>query len=152
LDAGPASAPPLPLPAHGTQSPPAPAAGLGVGPRAPTHGIAEVRIASLQAGDRIIVWIRDGTGQPGPCLALDVIDPGAGEAIVAEVATLAANGSARIAGPPRRVTVGAPTGGALATTIRCGSALTVRPAGLAPGAGTESPGTVAAIIVVSRGR
>ncbi|NBW87241.1 MAG: hypothetical protein EBR23_10555, partial [Planctomycetia bacterium] len=105
-------------------------------------------LSTLRAGDRIIVWLRDGGGQPGPCLALDVIDPASGEAIIVEVATLAASGAVRTAGPPRRVVLGAATGAARVSVLRRGAPFVVRPAGLAPASGDESAGIVAALLVV----
>lgn len=147
-----AAEPPLPQPAPGTQAPSASADGLGHGPRPPAHGIDKVRVSSRQAGDRIIVWLSGSGGCTGSCLALDVIDPAAGEVIATAVASLAANGTARIAGPPRRLTVGDSASGLPGTTISRGAPLIVRAAGLAPAAGSEPQGVVTAILVQTGGR
>jgi hypothetical protein len=146
-----ASAPEPPIPAPGSPVAPATDGAVALGPRPPTNGIDEAPLSALRAGDRIIVWLRGGGSQPGPCLALDVIDPASGEAIIAEVASLAANGAARTAGPPRRVVLGGSAGAARPSIIRRGAPLVVRPAGLAPAAGDESPGVVAALLVVPHG-
>ena len=120
-------------------------------PPPPRSGSDEVRIAALRAGDRILVWLQAARGDlPGMCLALDVIDPASGEALLAEVASLSPDGSLRAAGPPRRVVVGAGGTGPGAPAIRRGTPLFLRPEGLAR-APAETPGTVAALVVVAGG-
>lgn len=127
------------------------AAGFSQAPAPPRSGSDEVRIAALRAGDRILVWLQAARADlPGMCLALDVIDPGSGEVLLAEVASLSPDGSLLAAGPPRRVVVGAGGTGPATSAIRRGTPLFLRPEGLAR-APAETPGTVAALVVVAGG-
>jgi hypothetical protein len=89
----PAGMPPAsPLPMANTPVAPAP----WYAARPPAGGPAFVEPAALEAGSRLFVWIDAGpaSGSPHRCLALDIVDPAAGAALLH-----------RGTEPPRRVTI-----------------------------------------------
>jgi hypothetical protein len=103
------AAPPTPPRATERQEAPAsqPLGGpepVGAAFKPPVGGPQEIAWASLGTGSRVIVWI---AGPPYRCLVLDFVDPGSGEALLYEVATVDPAGKPlATAGPPRRVIVG----------------------------------------------
>lgn len=121
--------------------PPSVDAGIPCGDsRPPAGGRDELAWDSLHPGDRVVVWLSG----PGPrCLALDVVDPAAGEALAYEVATVSVDGRPlAAASPPCRVFVARQPGG-----LTKGGMLHLAPAGLAAaGSGARRLGPIEALI------
>ncbi len=144
---------PIPVPATeapATQSPRLPAPGTS-----PTA----VDIASLSPGARLLVWLPADAGRPGwhRCLAIDVVAPQAGEALLHHAVTVLPGGrGSRTTGAASRVTIraGGSTslfgGSAASSCLAVGGMLECTPVGLAHGAAAdraEQIGPIAALAV-----
>lgn len=112
-------------------------------------GVDVVDLGSLAAGDRLLVWVRrpgsSGHGRPDhDVLALDVIDPTAGEALEHRHAAATTGDRGPIHAAPRRVIIVADQPGRLAT----GDPLRLTPVRGVNGAGpVEEIGRVLALEV-----
>jgi hypothetical protein len=144
---------PIPVPATeapATQSPRLPAPGTS-----PTA----VDIASLPPGARVLVWLPADAGRPGwhRCLAIDVVAPQTGEALLHhEVTVLPGGRGSRTTGATSRVTIRAGGssslfgGSAASSRLLVGGVLECTPVGLAHGVATdraEQIGPIAALAV-----
>jgi hypothetical protein len=153
-------APPSPLPVTPLLPPPAPPPAVarrpGVDaplgrrvsrPLPPADSPALLELASLRAGDRLIVWIgRPATG--ATVIAFDIVDPAAGEALEHRHLFEDETG-AEVHAVPRRVRIaGEPS---QAVTIAKGGAIRLLPLGVVHGAASagqaESLGPVLALEV-----
>lgn len=137
-----------PVPMDTSAEKAAPAARTGVG-RPPRTDLVAVDIASLEAGNRLRVWVRR-PGQPATgdcaCVALDLIDPAASEALASVVPRPPAPGEPAVApSPPRRVFI---RGSGSSGVVAVGDALALEPHGIATDAGPENLGAVVAMDVV----
>lgn len=118
--------------------------------RPPQEGIDTIELSSLDAGNRVVVWLmmpRRSGGRAYRCLVFDIVDPSAGEALAYEAVSFAADGSPQAtATAPRRVRLqGDGLGGAVAKSGR----IDIQRRGVAAdGVGSESIGPVAALSVV----
>jgi hypothetical protein len=144
---------PIPVPASE-----APAAQT---PRLPPPGVspAAIDVATLPPGTRVLVWLPAEAGRPGPhrCLAIDVVAPRSGEALLHhEVTVVPGARGTRPIGAPSRVTIraaGATSlfgGSGSSSRLLVGGMLECTPVGLAHGAATdrgERIGPIAAILV-----
>jgi hypothetical protein len=113
-DKQPADAGPTPLPstaAAPAPSPPdvTPEPAPWYAARPPADGPASVDLASLEPGTRLFVWTAVGpaSGHPHRCLALDIVDPATGAALLH-----------RGHEPPRRVTILSPATAGFFTSSR----------------------------------
>ncbi|MBM4023197.1 MAG: hypothetical protein FJ284_13355 [Planctomycetes bacterium] len=114
-----------PRPQPGQAAAARPAAGI----RPPAVGPDAVAWSTLESGDRVLVWLG---GRVARCLAIDVVDPAAGEALAYEVAGPVDAGRPLIAAaPPARVIVGRPAAGRPPAALAKGGMLHVAPAGIA---------------------
>ena len=144
---------PIPVPATeapASQPPRLPASGTGA---------TAVDLTMLRAGTRVLVWLPAEAGRPGwhRCLAIDVVAPQTGEALLHHNVTVAPGGqTARTDGVPRRVTIRAAGATSLfgsseaSGRLLVGGMLECTPVGLAHGAGTdrtEQIGPISAIAV-----
>lgn len=145
-----------PVPAAGGQvSPPVPTApgddelvrGRDFLP--PSPGVAEVDIASLPAGGRIVAWLKAPRGTVGRgyrCLVFDLVDPATGEALASEAVSFAADGQPKAtAVPPSRVRIG---GSGPSAEIVAGGTISVERRGIADGGFRETIGPVASLDVI----
>ncbi|MEY3204228.1 MAG: hypothetical protein RLZZ21_559 [Planctomycetota bacterium] len=144
---------PIPVPA--TEAP------ASQPPRLPPPGSAPtaVDLATLRAGTRVLVWLPASAGRPGwhRCLAIDVVAPQTGEALLHHDVTVVPGGrSTRTTGVPSRVTIRAAGATSLfgnsgaSGRLLVGGMLECTPVGVAHGAGadrTEQIGPIAAIAV-----
>jgi len=120
-----ASKPPTATP-RGLRSEPV---AVGTAARPPVAGLDTVAWTTLEAGDRVVVWFG---GRSRRCLALDVVDPAAGEVLAYEVATVSEQGRPLTAAtPPTRVIVGRPAAGRPPAGFATGGMIHVAPAGIA---------------------
>ena len=75
--------------------------------RPPRGGVEQVSLATLDAGDRVVVWLalqRRSGGRAYRCLVFDVVDPAGGEALAYEAVSFAADGTPQATSvTPRRV-------------------------------------------------
>lgn len=118
--------------------------------RPPSDGIEQVSLASLAAGNRVVAWLavpRRSGGRAYRCLVFDVVDPAAGEALVYEAVSFAADTSPRAtAVPPRRVRL---QGDGLAGAVVKGGMIELARRGVAAdGTGQESIGPIVALQLV----
>ena len=126
---------------------------------APGTGPAAIDFATLPTGTRVLVWLPAEAGRPGwhRCLAIDVVAPQSGEALLHhEVAVVPGGRGSRTTGPASRVTIRAGEsnslfgGSAASSRLLVGGMLECTPVGLAHEAGTdraEQIGPIAAIAV-----
>jgi len=144
---------PIPVPAAdalATQSPRLPA---------PDTGPVAVDLAALQAGTRVLVWLSAEAGRPGwhRCLAIDVVAPQTGEALLHhEVTVVPGVQATHTTGAPSRVTIrafGSTSlfgGSAASSRLLVGGTFESTPVGLAHGATAdqaEQIGPIAALAV-----
>lgn len=118
--------------------------------RPPQKGIDTIALSSLDAGNRVVVWLvmpRRSGGRAYRCLVFDIVDPNTGDALAYEAVSFAADGNPQAtATPPRRVRLqGDGLGGAVATR---GQIDVQRRGVAADGVGSETIGPVAALHVV----
>jgi hypothetical protein len=130
-------------------------------PRLPAPGTtpAAIDIATLPPGARVLVWLPASAGRPGwhRCLAIDVVAPQSGEALLHHEVTVVPGGrGSRTTGAPSRVTIrvaGSTSlfgGSAASSRLLVGGMLECTPVGLAHGVATdrtEQIGPIAAIAV-----
>jgi len=105
-----------------------------------------VELSHLSAGQRVLVWVRRSSrptgGRTVDFLALDIIDPVAGEALEQRHPALSAGGDRIVYAAPRRVVVSPQSKGRIAR----GAALQVVPVrGVNGAGGAEEIGTVVAV-------
>lgn len=122
--------------------------------RPPSGGPGQVAVATLAAGNRIVVWT---AGPPGlgsrawRCIVLDVVDPAAAEALLYEAVSFSSAGEPiATAAAPRRVMISGPAGGVL---VR-GQSFGLRSLGVATPSGggvQETVGPVVALAIVREG-
>lgn len=123
-----------------------------VAPPTAGRGPAEVRLAALASGDRVVVWIGGGRRRATP-IAFDLVDPSAGDAL--EQRDAGADSDGPVHAPLRRVRILGTTAGsspapATGVIVR-GQTLFVAPHRPArDAAASERTGTVTAIEVVTR--
>jgi hypothetical protein len=144
---------PIPVPvadAPDTHSPRLPAPGTGP---------AAVDFATLPPGTRVLVWLPADAGRPGwhRCLAIDVVAPQTGEALLHHDVTVVPGGrGSRTTGATSRVTIRAGGsnslfgGSAASSRLLVGGVLECTPVGLAHGVATdraEQIGPIAALAV-----
>jgi hypothetical protein len=110
----------------------------------PVGGVAEIAWSSLGTGSRVVVWL---AGPPYRCLVLDFVDPGSGEALLYDVATVDAAGKPlATAGPPRRVIVGRDEAGrALGAGFLRGGSIQITQSGIAAHAAGQWLGPIASL-------
>ncbi|MGB8852018.1 MAG: hypothetical protein WCC69_00445 [Pirellulales bacterium] len=144
---------PIPVPA--TEAP------VSQPPRLPATGTGAtaVDLTMLRAGTRVLIWLPAEAGRPGwhRCLAIDVVAPQTGEALLHHHVTVVPGGrTVRTTGVPRRVTIRAAGATSLfgnsgaSGRLIVGGMLECTPVGLAHGAGAdriEQVGPIAAIAV-----
>jgi|GEM_PF-1117786 len=122
--------------------------------RPPAGGPAFVELANLESGTRLYVWTVAGpaSGHPHRCLALDIVDPATGAALLH-----------RGHEPPRRVTILPPApagffaasrstgqGGGAAGRIAVRSSFSVVPCGLAHAAARQpQPETIGPVVAIA---
>jgi hypothetical protein len=121
--------------------------------RPPAGGPAFVELANLESGTRLYVWTVAGpaSGHPHRCLALDIVDPATGAALLH-----------RGHEPPRRVTILPPAtagffaasrstgGGGAGSRIAVRSSFSVVPCGLAHAAGRQAqPETIGPVVAIA---
>jgi hypothetical protein len=148
---------PIGPPAAG-ESPGAAAADRIHVPPPPGTGPERIDLASLRAGDRLLVWFAAaGSASGRRCVTLDIVDPVSGEALLHRHQDDFDPGTPAFAAPPRRVTVSGPAGGGLFSpaadgrSVAIGGTIRCRPVGIAhdmagPG-GAESYGPILALAV-----
>lgn len=130
-------------------------------PRLPAPGTSPtaVDLAALPSGTRVLIWLPAAAGRPGwhRCLAIDVVAPQGGEALLHHEVTLApGQQTSRMTGAPSRVTIraaGSPGlfgGTQTSSRLVVGGMIECTPIGLAHasvGDRTERIGPIAAIAV-----
>lgn len=120
-------------------------------PPPPAAGQEFVELSHLSAGQRVLVWVRrsggPGGGRTVDFLALDLIDPVAGEALEQRHPALSAGGDRLVYAAPRRVVVTPQSKGRIAR----GAALQIVPVhGVNGPGGAEDLGTVLAVDLDAR--
>jgi hypothetical protein len=117
---------------------------MGARFKPPVGGPEELAWKALGAGSRVVIWL---AGPPYRCLVIDFVDPTTGEALLYDVATVDADSRPlTTAGPPRRVIIGRDEAGhPHGTGIVRGGLIHVAQTGIAPHAGGQWLGPVAAI-------
>jgi hypothetical protein len=132
-EAQPPAVTPAPEPAAAAEPAPHPRAPLGhrvTRPVPPADSPAALELASLRAGDRLLVWVGRSPATTA-VIAYDIVDPAAGEAL--EHRHLFEDEDAAVHAVPRRVQL---AGDSLrAGWIARGSMLRLLPAGIVHGAG-----------------
>ena len=120
-------------------------------PPPPATGQEFVELSHLSAGQRVLVWVRrsgwPGGGRTVDFLALDLIDPVAGEALEQRHPALSAGGDRLVYAAPRRVVVTPQSKGRIAR----GAALQIVPVhGVNGPGGAEDLGMVVAVDLDAR--
>ncbi|MFM7244038.1 MAG: hypothetical protein ACKO40_07665 [Planctomycetaceae bacterium] len=118
--------------------------------RPPRDGVEQVSVATLDAGNRVVVWLampRRSGGRAYRCLVFDVVDPSTGDALAYEAVSFTADGTPQAtAVPPHRVRLqGNGLGGAI---VKNGMIDVGRRGVAADGVGHETIGPIAALDLV----
>lgn len=113
----------------------------------PAKGLDRIDLATVPAGDRVVVWLavpRRSGGRAYRCLACDIIDAATGEALLYEVAAVGPDGTPQAATvPPRRVRL---KGAGSAGELVAGGMLDLQRRGITDdGVGHEQIGPIAAL-------